>query len=87
MHYKNGREAKNGDMVMLVPSYGPPVIGILYYAVAGNDYCNGRIAPISPSDPSPNLKEVLHIDDVMYTLSVPEEIRDTSHVEVTSSAA
>ena len=30
MHYKNGREAKNGDKVMLIPSWGPPVIGILY---------------------------------------------------------
>jgi hypothetical protein len=82
MHYKNGREAKNGDKVMLIPSYGPPVIGILYDAVAGNDYCNGRIAPISPSDPSPNLKDVLHFDDVMYTLSLQEEITDTSKLEV-----
>jgi hypothetical protein len=25
MHYKNGREAKNGDKVVLIPSYGAPV--------------------------------------------------------------
>src|ERR1035441_4396182 len=49
MHYKNGREAKNGDKVMLIPSYGAPVVGILYDAQAGNDYCNGRIAPVSPA--------------------------------------
>jgi hypothetical protein len=70
MHYKNGREAKNGDKVVLLPSYGPPVIGILYDATAGNDYCNGRIAPISPSNPCPNLKEVLHLDDVLKALPV-----------------
>lgn len=64
MHYKNGRAAKNGDKVILIPSYGAPVAGILYDAVAGNDTCNGRIAPTSPSDPCPNLQEVLHIDDV-----------------------
>ncbi len=64
MHYKNGREAKNGDKVLLIPSYGGPIAGVLYDAVAGNDFCNGRIAPTSPSDPMPNLKEVLHIDDV-----------------------
>ena len=64
MHYKNGREAKNGDKVILIPGYGAPVAGILYDAVAGNDTCNGRIAPTSPTDPMPNLKEVLHIDDV-----------------------
>jgi hypothetical protein len=64
MHYKNGREAKNGDKVLLMPSYGAPVAGILYDAVAGNDTCNGRIAPTNVNDPMPNLKEVLHIDDV-----------------------
>jgi len=64
MHYKNGREAKNGDKVILIPSYGPPVAGILYDAVAGNDNCNGKIAPTSPTDPCPNLAECLHFDDV-----------------------
>lgn len=68
MHYKNGREAKNGDKVLLIPTYGPPVVGILYDAVAGNDHCNGRIAPISPADPCPNLKEVLHFDDVLIAV-------------------
>lgn len=65
MHYRNGRIAKNGDKVVLIPSYGAPVIGILYDATAGNDFCNGRIAPIKPNDPQPNLKEVLHLDDVL----------------------
>lgn len=72
MHYKNGREAKNGDKVVLIPQYGQPVIGILYDAVAGNDTCNGRIAPIGPNDPSPNLKECLHLDDVLAAL--PAEV-------------
>ncbi len=64
MHYKNGREAKDGDKVLLMPAYGAPVAGILYDATPGNDTCNGRIAPTSPTDPCPNLKEVLHIDDI-----------------------
>lgn len=64
MHYKNGREARNGDKVVLLPLYGPPVAGILYDAVAGNDFCNGKIAITSSSDPCPNLKECLHADDV-----------------------
>ena len=64
MHYKNGRAAKNGDKVVLIPSYGPPVAGILYDAVAGNDQCNGRLAIPQPSDPCPNLSECLHADDV-----------------------
>ena len=72
MHYKNGREAKNGDKVMLLPTYGPPVVGVLYDAVAGNDFCNGKIAPVLPSDPCPNLKEVLHLDDVLAALAAVE---------------
>lgn len=76
MHYKNGREAKNGDKVVLIPAYGPPVIGILYDATAGNDYCNGRIAPISPTNPMPNLKECLHLEDVLKAL--PAEVPDTT---------
>ena len=64
MHYKNGREAKNGDKVLLLPSYGAPCVGILYDATAGNDTCNGKLAPCSPNDPCPNLAECLHVDDV-----------------------
>lgn len=70
MHYKNGREAQNGDKVMLIPAYGgAPVVGILYGATAGNDYCNGHIAPISPNNVCPNLKECLHLDDAMALLN------------------
>lgn len=72
MHYKNGREAHNGDKVMLIPSYGAPVIGILYDAQAGNDHCNGRIAPTKPTDPQPNLKECLHLDDVLAAVKQAE---------------
>lgn len=74
MHYKNGREAKNGDKIVQMSEYpkdekgvskAPPVSGILYDAVSGNDYCNGRIAITSPADPGVNLKECLHLDDFL----------------------
>lgn len=76
MHFKNGRAAKNGDKVVLMSSYGQPVIGILYDAQAGNDRCNGHIAPISPTDPIANLSECLHYDDVVAAL--PDQVPDTS---------
>ena len=76
MHYKNGREARNGDKVVLLSSYGSPIVGILYDATAGNDYCNGRIAPTSPNDLCPNLNECLHLDDVLAAL--PDEVPDSS---------
>ena len=69
MHYKNGREAKNGDRVVMMPAYGDPVVGMLYDAVAGNDACNGRIAPISQSNSYANLAECLHIDDAKAALA------------------
>jgi hypothetical protein len=73
MHYKNGREAKNGDKIVLIPTWGAtPIIGILYDAVAGNDFCNGKLAPISPNDPCPNLKECLHLEDVLSAIAETE---------------
>jgi hypothetical protein len=65
MHYKNGREAKNGDKVMIVDGYSAGATGILYDAVAGNDYCNGKLAPLGAPGQMPNLKECLHLDDVV----------------------
>jgi hypothetical protein len=71
MHYQNGREAKNGDVVVSMPIGGTPAVGILYNAVAGNDYCNGRLAQMRGDDPYSNLKECLHIDDVMGAFTKP----------------
>lgn len=83
MHYRNGREAKNGDKIVVLPVNGGPVqVGILYGAVAGNDWCNGKVAPISASDPCPNLKDCLHLDDVLAAL--PAEIPDTAQVSSAS---
>jgi hypothetical protein len=77
MHYKNGREAKNGDKVILLPCYGGPVAGILYDAQPGNDHCNGKIAIMSGSDRTPDLKECLHFDDVVAAATL-NQIPDTS---------
>jgi hypothetical protein len=76
MHYANGREAKNGDKVVHF-GYGGPVVGILYDATAGNDYCNGKIALTRSNDPCPNLKECLCLEDVMGLLPVAPPPSDT----------
>ena len=65
MHYANGREAKNGDTIVVFDPNGLPVVGILYAATAGNDYCNGRLAIPTVNDRCPNLKECLHVDDAL----------------------
>ena len=79
MHYKNGREAKNGDRVIMF-SGGKVISGFLYDAVAGNDHCNGRIAPVNPNnDHYANLSECLHADDVNAALAgtVPDTSKPT----------
>lgn len=71
MHYKNGREAKNGDKVLFLNQWGKPALGILYDAQPGNNDCNGYLAQISSSDPCADLKNCLHMDDVRAALNPP----------------
>lgn len=71
MHYRNGREAKNGDIVLSLSGYGNTVInalGVLHSATAGNDHCNGSIAPIQPINQGACMCDCLHIDDVLELL-------------------
>lgn len=78
MHYGNGREAKNGDRVVLLSEDGKILAsGFLYDAQAGNDFCNGRIAVPQHTDPYPNLKNCLHADDVAAVLKagVPDSTK------------
>jgi hypothetical protein len=61
MHYKNGREAKNGDKALNLHT---GLSGILHSTQAGSDTCNGRLAVISQNDPYINIKDCLHVDDI-----------------------
>lgn len=68
MHYRNGREAHNGDKIVQIGGYGTGsqivAVGVLYDATPGNDFCNGNIAPIQPSVTGACLCDCLHVDDV-----------------------
>lgn len=67
MHYRNGREAKNGDKVVQLGGDGRIVsFGVLHDAVPGNDYCNGSIAPLNGAGAC--LVDCLHADDVAALL-------------------
>lgn len=70
MHYRNGREAKNGDKVIQLGCNGSKVasVGILYDATAGNDYCNGYIAPVQNVREAACLCDCLHVDDLAELL-------------------
>lgn len=69
MHYRNGREAKNGDVVIQIGFDGKiNALGVLHSAVAGNDYCNGAIGPIQAPNAAACLVDCLHVEDVMALL-------------------
>lgn len=70
MHYRNGREAKNGDVIIQIGFDGKlNALGTLQDAVAGNDYCNGTIAALQPPFTGACMCDCLHVDDVMAMLS------------------
>lgn len=70
MHYRNGREAKNGDKVVSLAGYGSGTvninsIGILFDAAPGNEYCNGYLAPLLGGPVvAACMCDCLHYDDV-----------------------
>ncbi len=74
MHYRNGREAKNGDKVVSLAGYGSGAvninaIGILFDATPGNDFCNGSIAStIGGPVVGACMCDCLHIDDLAELL-------------------
>lgn len=74
MHYRNGREAHNGDKIISLAGYGSgPVningIGILFDAKPGNDHCNGSIAPLLGGPVvAACLCDCLHLDDLAEIL-------------------
>ena len=70
MHYRNGREAKNGDKVIQLSYDGGKLVafGILHDAVPGQDYCNGTLAPAQPGLTGACLIDCIHVDDLAALL-------------------
>lgn len=75
MHYRNGRAAQNGDVIVSFThsaGYSSRQIlrtGVLIDAVPGNDYCNGTLAPLDGGEPEGAcLVDCLHIEDALAAL-------------------
>ena len=73
MHYRNGREAKNGDVIVQIGGYGAEgglvnAVGVLHSAKPGNDYCNGYIAPTQNPTSLACLCDCLHVEDLAAIL-------------------
>jgi hypothetical protein len=72
MHYRNGREARNGDHVVQLDGARGKItfVGVLYDAVAGNDYCNGSLFdPQTRTIKGACLIDCLHADDLAAILT------------------
>ena len=70
MHYRNGREAKNGDKIVRISSDGKiEAFGVLHSAIPGNDYCNGNIAVIQQANEYACMCDCLHIEDIAAILT------------------
>lgn len=70
MHYRNGREAKNGDKIVRLNGDGKvEAFGVLHSAVPGNDYCNGNIAVVQSANEYACMVDCLHVDDVAEILA------------------
>lgn len=79
MHYRNGREAQNGDhVVQFDPLNGKAVAcGQLQNAVPGNDFCNGQIVITSNGSEYGGpalitmacLCDCIHVDDLAAILA------------------
>lgn len=69
MHYRNGREAHNGDKIVKLNGGTVVSFGVLHSATAGNDYCNGNIAPVQPTNDGACMVDCLHVDDLAAILA------------------
>jgi hypothetical protein len=63
MHYRNGREAKNGDKVVQLVNGKPAQFGVIFDTVPGNDYCNSNLAPVH-GVVGACMVDCLHVDDI-----------------------
>jgi hypothetical protein len=78
MHYRNGREAKNGDKVVQLEFTSGKVtaFGQLQNAVPGVDYCNGEIVITGYGPQGPAivigacLVDCLHVEDLATILAL-----------------
>ena len=64
MHYRNGREAKNGDKIVRLNGGKIEAFGVLHSATPGNDYCNGNIAVIQSTQEFACMCDRIHVDDL-----------------------
>ena len=69
MHYRNGREAKNGDKIVRLNGGKVEAFGVLHSATPGNSYCNGNIAVVQSAQEYACMCDCIHVDDLAAILA------------------
>ena len=69
MHYRNGREAHNGDKIIRLNGGKIEAFGVLHSATPGSDYCNGNIAVVQSASEHACMCDCIHIDDLAAILA------------------
>ena len=80
MHYKNGREAKEGDVAILVDYSKKVKVGQVHSIVSGSTSCNCQLAVILPGSVShicATLGEMYHAEDALLAIE-PEALKPKS---------
>jgi hypothetical protein len=67
MHYRNGREAKNGDRVIQIGFDGKLQAGVIFDCIPGNYYCNGNLVP-THGFIGACLIDCINVDDILDLL-------------------
>lgn len=69
MHYRNGREAKDGDKVVRLGGGNIEAFGVLHSTRPdGGSHCNGSIAQVQSLNEYACLCDCLHVDDLAELL-------------------
>lgn len=64
MHYKNGREAKLGDQIVMSDKHGNFVAGTVIRITAGATSCNAQLVPPGTTTQYVTLGDCLHVEDI-----------------------
>lgn len=79
MHYKNGREAREGDPVVGKSFNGQPVVGILIDTTAALECCNGTVVrPLGLPLSCVNVKDFYHAEDAFAALEQKQPTPDSA---------
>lgn len=84
MHYKNGREAHEGDPVIYKGDYNNIRVGTLHCLTPGSSTCNAQAARVIPGGTTQDyvtIGELYHAEDAFLAINSLPEIKPVEERE------